>query len=88
MTFTLTLSNPLREGVNKPNFRKWDITKFANDGKESIVIRAKDVGTIGSRIHSVQYTMYPYKRYKKRWKQWLWFKWLKLRVWIGDLYKS
>ncbi len=86
MTFTLTISKPLKEGVNHTAFRKWDITKFANNGEEAIVIRVKNTGA--GMVHSSQYTMYPYKRHSKRWKHWLWFKWLKFRVWIGDLYKS
>jgi hypothetical protein len=81
---TLTKTRPLKVGLNSPDYRKWDIVKFSK-GMESIVIRVKNVGA--HMNHSVQYTLYPYKRGKSKIGHWLWFKWLKLRVWIGDFYK-
>jgi hypothetical protein len=79
---TITTSKPLKLGVNLPDYEKWDVVG------ESIVIRIKNNGEGYKMAFSITYTMYPYKRFRKQWKQKLWFKWLKLKVWIGDLYKK
>jgi len=85
MEHTLTITTKLRNGVDTPDFRKWEIVKFSGNGKESIIIRVKNVGV--GWVMSVQYTLYPYKRFKKRWRQGIWMKVLRIKVWIGDLYK-
>lgn len=89
MTYLMTNSKPLKIGLNSPDFRKWETIKAAGKGQEGIVIRVKNI-SIDSHgyLNSVQYTIYPKRQFKKKWKFKLWFKWLKLRVWIGDLYKS
>lgn len=81
----LTIQSDLKLGMNYPCFHKWDILKH-HGGGETIVIRLSNTGEIGK--HSVQYTMHPYKRFERRWKQWLWLTILKVRVFIGDLYKD
>lgn len=84
-TFILTTSKPLRTGLNEADFRKWEIISVGGSGR-GIIIRVQNTG-IG--FHSqVEYTVHPYKKFSKKWKQRLWFKWLKIKVWIGDLYKS
>lgn len=84
MSFNMTTTKPLKIGLNKPDFKKWDIIRMGGVGDEGIVIRVKNVGA--HYTHSVQYTIHHYKRFGKRWKQNFWMKWLRLRVWIGDLY--
>ena len=83
MTYTVTQTRELKAVFNECPFKKWDLYKLTRTGTEQIIIR---VG--GKFPGQTTATMHPYKRHNKKWKHWLWFKWLKLRVWIGDLYKT
>lgn len=81
MTHFLTETKTIKIGLNIPSFRKWDIIK--SGGSECIVIRISGYGA-----GQTTFTCYPHKRHSKKWKHWLWIKWLRLKVWIGDLYKN
>jgi hypothetical protein len=87
MIETLTIGKPLKVGMNYPDYRKWDVVKFANDGSQSLIIRVSSPPAphLG---HYTTYTLVKRKTFKKQWRQWLWFKILKIRVAIGDLYKK
>lgn len=67
--------------MNYPDHKKWDVVG------SSIVIRIRANMPCKPMEFSVTYTTYPIRNFKKKWKQNLWLKWLKVRVWIGDLYK-
>lgn len=86
-TMTLTIQNRLKPGLNLPDFRKWDVIKAHSNGEEGIVIRVRLSKIPSLDTNTVAYTIHPYKRFSKKWRFRLWFMWLKLRVWIGDLYK-